>query len=89
MFSVPASIACVHAGDLQNAERHLAMAEASGAMWQGTSWEAGLAEAQATVAAACGDAGTARKRMQAAAEQFERAGQPLDAGRCRRAMAAT
>jgi tetratricopeptide (TPR) repeat protein len=87
MFSVPATIACVRAGDLPGAERLLAMAERSGAMWQGTSWEAAIAEADATVAAAGGDRDTARKRMQTAAEQFQRAGQPLDARRCHHAVA--
>jgi hypothetical protein len=88
MLSVPASVACVHAGDLPNARRHLELAEQAAVLWQGTSWEAGLAEAQATFAAATGDAATAKTRLQSAVEQFQRAGQPLDAGRCRQAMAA-
>ena len=46
-----------------------------------------MAEAQAVVAAASGDPAAAVERMQSATEQFERAGQPLDAERCRRAMA--
>ena len=83
MMSVPATIVCVRAGDLENAHRHLEIAERSAVLWQGTSWEAGVAEAQAAVAAADGDPDTARKRMLSAAEQFERAGQPLDAERCR------
>jgi len=40
------------------------------------------------VAAAEGDHEMARIRLQSAAEQFERAGQPLDARRCRHALAA-
>ena len=59
----------------------------SAMLWQGTSWEAGMAEAQAVVAAASGDAAAAVERMQSATAQFEQAGQPLDADRCRRAMA--
>ena len=47
-----------------------------------------MAEAQAVVAAASGDRATATQRMHSATEQFERAGQPLDAERCRQAMAA-
>ena len=47
-----------------------------------------MAEAQAAVAAAEGDREAARARLQSAAEQFERAGQPLDADRCRQALAA-
>jgi DNA-binding SARP family transcriptional activator/tetratricopeptide (TPR) repeat protein len=88
MMSVPASIACIRAGDLEGAERHLAIAERSGELWQGTSWEAAVAEAQAEFAAATGDVETALERMRAATEQFERAGQPLDAERCRLAVAA-
>ncbi len=88
MLSVPASIACVRAGDLESAHRHLDIAERSAVLWQGTSWEAAVAEAQAEVASATGDADTARQRLESAAEQFDRAGQPLDAERCRRAVAA-
>jgi predicted negative regulator of RcsB-dependent stress response len=88
MLSVPASIACVRAGDLESAQRHLDIAEKSALLWQGTSWEAAVAEAQAEVAAANGDEDTARTRLESAAEQFDRAGQPLDAQRCRRAIAA-
>ena len=47
MLAVPASIACARAGDLEHAHRHLAIAERSAMLWQGTAWEAGLAEAQA------------------------------------------
>ena len=65
----------------------LAMAAQSAVLWQGTSWEAALAEAQAAVAAAGGDRVAARGRLEAAAEQFQRAGQPLDAERCRNAVA--
>ena len=61
------------------------LADESAVLWQGTSWEAGLAEAQAVVAAvptAIRDG--ARERMQSACRSmFERAGQPLDAERCR------
>jgi tetratricopeptide (TPR) repeat protein len=87
MLSVPASIACVRAGDLEGAHRHLEIAERSAVLWQGTSWEAAVAEAQAEVAAATGDPDAARERLESAADQFDRAGQPLDAERCRRALA--
>ena len=87
MLAVPASIACVRAGDLAHARRHLAVAEQSAVLWQGTSWEAAVAEAQAMVAFAGGDPVTARARLDAAIEQFDRAGQPLDAERCRLALA--
>ena len=88
MLSVPASIACVRAGDLAHARRHLLVAEQSAVLWQGTSWEAAVAEAQAMVAFAGGDPVTARTRLDSAIGQFDRAGQPLDAARCRRLLAA-
>jgi DNA-binding SARP family transcriptional activator/predicted negative regulator of RcsB-dependent stress response len=87
MLSVPASIACARAGDLRNAQRLLGLAQRSAVLWQGTSWEAAIAEAQAAVAAASGDPTTARERMHTAAEKFHGAGQPIDAERCRRATA--
>jgi tetratricopeptide (TPR) repeat protein len=87
MLAVPATIACAAAGDLEHAERHLASAERSSALWQGTSWEGGVAEAQATVAVARKDEATARARLATAVDRFERAGQPLDAERCRRVLA--
>ena len=89
MLAVPATIAYARDGDLDAARRHLAAAERSALVWRDTAWEAGLAEAQAAVAVASGDPGTARVRLQAAAAQFQRAGQPLDAERCRRALGVT
>jgi tetratricopeptide (TPR) repeat protein len=86
MLSLPATIACARVDDLPNARRHLAIAELSAILWQGTSWEASLAEAQAVVADVEGDLARARERMQVAADLFHRAGQPLDAERCRREL---
>jgi tetratricopeptide (TPR) repeat protein len=83
MLAVPAAIACARDGDLPAARRYLAAAGRSAEVWRGTAWEAALAEAHAAVAAAGGDAGTARTRLRWAAEAFQRAGQPLDAERCR------
>ena len=61
---------------------------AVGALWQGTSWEAGDRRgAGRGRGRPSGDLATGRERMQSATEQFEQAGQPLDAERCRRAMA--
>ena len=70
MLCVPAAIACAQAGDLENGHRLLANAEESALLWQGTSWEGALAEAQAAIAPAEGDAATAEERMQFAADQF-------------------
>jgi len=88
MFSVPATIACARCGDLEHAERHLAAAMRSAVLWAGTSWEAGVAEAKAAVALASGDVDGAVAVLDDAATGFERAGQPLDAERCRRRLAA-
>jgi hypothetical protein len=87
MLAVPATIACARDGDLDAARRHPAAAMRVAPVWRDTAWEVGLAEAQAA-AAASGDPGTARARLQWAAGQFQRAGQPLDAGRCRRVLGA-
>jgi len=86
MLAVPATIAYARGGDLDAARRHLAAAMRSAPVWRDTAWEAGLAEAEAAVAAASGDPGTARARLQRAVGQFQRVGQPLDAERCRRAV---
>ena len=88
MLTVPATIACARVGDLSGADRMLAMAAQSAGMWQGTAWEAAVAEARGAVAAAGGDGVAAGAWWQAAAEQFLRAGQPMDAERCRRSAAA-
>jgi hypothetical protein len=87
MLTVPATIACARVGDLGAAERFLQQAERSVELWDGTAWEAAVAEARAAVAAARGDGPTARAQLGVAAERFARAGQPLDAERCRRALA--
>ena len=71
MLAVPAAIA----GAMRSAP-----------VWRDTAWEAGLAEAQAALAAASGDPGTALARLQWAAGLFQQVGQPLDAERCRRAL---
>jgi DNA-binding SARP family transcriptional activator len=88
MLAVPATIACARAHDLENAARHLAVAERSATLWQGTAWEAALAEARAAISAERGDQRQAEELMLGAAERFDAAGQPLDAARCRAALTA-
>jgi hypothetical protein len=83
MFAVPATIACADAGDLAGAHTHLAVAERSAANWHGTAWQAAVLEARAHIAAAESDDATASQLLDAAATEFERAGHPLDAARCR------
>ena len=82
-LAIPAAIACANSGDLTNARRHLATAERSAKLWEGTAWDAATAEARAHVAAAAGNVEEARHQFTAAAERFTTAGQPLDAERCR------
>jgi len=88
MVEVPAAIACAKAGDLEAARIHLTAAERSAGLWDGTSWQAAVTEARAHLAAAEGDGATAAAALDAAARAFEVAGHPLDARRCREAMAA-
>jgi hypothetical protein len=88
MLAVPAAIACAHVGDLEGAERHLAVAELSSQMWDGTSWDAAVLEAKAEVAVARGEQDGAIHLLREAATLFERSGQPLDADRCRARAAA-
>ena len=88
MLAVPATIACADCGDLANARRHLATADRSAELWEGTAWEAAVVEAKAHVALADGDPAAAEALFSSAADRFERAGQPLDRDRCLRAVGA-
>lgn len=88
MYQVPAAIACADVGDVEAAFDHLAVAERSASLWQGTAWQAAMLEARAHIAAAQGEPDGARTLLDQAAVAFERAGQPLDARRCRSALAA-
>jgi tetratricopeptide (TPR) repeat protein len=87
MVAVPSAIACAAAGDLEAARRHLARAEHAAALWHGTAWKGAVAEAKAALAAAEGRPDEAEALLAEAAEQFDQAGQPLDAARCREARA--
>ena len=82
MIAVPASIACVEGGRLDEARAWLAQAERSAAAWQGTAWQGAVAEARAHLARAEGDDTAASRLLTEAAKLFELAGQPLDAQRC-------
>jgi DNA-binding SARP family transcriptional activator/tetratricopeptide (TPR) repeat protein len=86
MFAVPASIACADVGDLDEARRRLAQAEALATRWNVGAWTAAVTEARAHLVVAQGDPLEGERLFQSAAELFEAAGQPLDARRCRQAL---
>ncbi|HET6530228.1 MAG TPA: BREX system ATP-binding domain-containing protein [Actinoplanes sp.] len=83
MFAVPAAIACADVGDIDDARMHLAAAERSAGLWQGTAWQGAIFEARAHLARAEGDTAGAARLLAEAAAIFEGAGQPRDAARCR------
>ena len=87
MYEVPAAIACADAGDVAEARRHLALAEKSAALWEGTAWQAAMFEARAHLAQAEGFPADAAVALGRAARLFDEAAQPLDAARCRAALA--
>ncbi|MGN6131730.1 MAG: hypothetical protein ACTHOK_15415, partial [Nocardioidaceae bacterium] len=80
MFELPAAIACACAGDAQAARRHLERGEVCAARWEGQAWQAAVLEARAYVD---GNGVPDPVALEAAAELFAAAGQPLDARRCR------
>jgi tetratricopeptide (TPR) repeat protein len=82
MIAVPAAIACVQSGRLEDARSWLAQAERSAATWQGTAWQGAVTEARALLMRAEGDRAGADRLLAQAAKLFEVAGQPLDAQRC-------
>ena len=81
MLAVPASIACSDVGDLEDARRHLAVAEASAARWEGDAWDAAVCEARAHLARAEGRAAEAETLLGKAEGLFLASGHPLDARR--------
>jgi hypothetical protein len=87
MLAVPSAIACAQGGRIDGARRFLARAELSAALWEGTAWQAAMTEARACIAAAEGDEESAARFMADAARLFATVGQPLDAARCREAVA--
>ena len=82
MLAVPAVIACADVGDVDDAHRHLAIAERSSRGWEGTSWQGAILEARAHLAQAEGNQKHAVALLDEAARLFALAGQPLDAARC-------
>jgi DNA-binding SARP family transcriptional activator/tetratricopeptide (TPR) repeat protein len=85
MLAVPAAIACASVGDVDAAQRHLAVATASAARWEGSAWEAAVLEARAHTARARGDSDEFGRLIRDAATLFGAAGQPRDRERCERA----
>jgi tetratricopeptide (TPR) repeat protein len=82
MIAVPAAIACIEGGRLDQARVWLAQAAASAATWQGTAWQGAVTEARAYLVRAEGDHAAASRLIADAAKLFAIAGQPLDAQRC-------
>jgi DNA-binding winged helix-turn-helix (wHTH) protein/tetratricopeptide (TPR) repeat protein len=86
MIAVPAAIACIESGRLEEARSWLTQAERSAANWQGTAWQGAVTEARAHLTRAEGDRVGADRLLATAAKLFEVAGQPLDAQRCLEAV---
>ncbi|MFC8800390.1 ATP-binding protein [Promicromonospora sp. NPDC057138] len=87
-FFVAAAMAAARTNDLDRARGYLRRAEEVSAHWTGGAWHAAVLEARSAVAAAEGDADAAARLLERAAATFDRAGQRLDAERCRLAAAA-
>ena len=82
MLAVPAAIACADFGDLDEAHRHLGIAEASALRWEGSAWQGAVCEARAHVARAEGDEEQFAAQLLRAAQLFHAAGHHGDAARC-------
>jgi DNA-binding SARP family transcriptional activator/tetratricopeptide (TPR) repeat protein len=89
MLAIPAAIACATVGDVDTAQRHLAVATLSASRWEGSAWDAAVLEASAHVASARGDSDEFRRLIRNAADLFGAAGQPRDRARCERALEIT
>jgi DNA-binding SARP family transcriptional activator/tetratricopeptide (TPR) repeat protein len=86
-FAVPAAIAATRALRLDLAAKYEQAAEyLARVVMRLPAWDAALAEVRAHIARASSDEERAMAHFAAAAEHFRRAGQPLDAARCERAL---
>jgi DNA-binding winged helix-turn-helix (wHTH) protein/tetratricopeptide (TPR) repeat protein len=86
MVAVPSAVACAEGGRLDEARRHLAVAEMSASLWEGTAWEGSVTEAKACLARVEGDRVETDRLLARAARLFDDAGQTHDAARCREAI---
>ncbi len=68
MLAVPAAMACADVGDVDEAQRHLAVAERSADLWEGTSWQGAILEVRAHLSLAEGDEARADALLDEAAE---------------------
>ena len=82
-FYLAASIAASRGSDLARAREYLLTGEGVSARWSGGGWHAAVLESRAELAAAERRADDAPRLFEQAASGFDRAGQPLDARRCR------
>jgi len=88
-FAVPAAIAATRARRLDLAVKYEQAAELLARfVMRLPAWDAAVAEVRAHIARASADEKRAAAHFAAAAEQFRRAGQPLDAARCELSLAA-
>lgn len=79
---MPAAIAEADDGDVEAAVRYLERAEVSVGRWEGTAWDAAVAEARAHLARPRGEHHEAQHWIDTAPVRFTTSGQPLDAARC-------
>jgi DNA-binding SARP family transcriptional activator/tetratricopeptide (TPR) repeat protein len=86
-FYVAASIAASRAGEVVLAKDYLTKAEQVSGRWPGGGWYAAVTECRAALARAELRPDDAARLLDQAARTFDRAGQPLDAERCRAAAA--
>lgn len=87
--TIPSAVACADGGDTERARAFLAAAEqVVAAFYRRGGWHAALDEARAHLAKAEGDAEAAGRLLRQAIDGYDRAGQTLDAERCRAVLTA-